>query len=212
MLRQKHFIFPENIVQWSKSVYCKLREVIQSVRDAMAKQNNEFDGQFKADCQFSSVPMLSLTLIVNSVNWVSPTQWNSFNIASGGNVEHKGCSQDALSISQLIMYNFRKQSTSHISTYHRHTNTRETPLVIYNSLKLYEATGSSDAIDDLHHLGLGISYLRTIDITKNLYVSQITQYNRDKVLVPPIMNFNLNYYWLISILFFCGSKMFWFKF
>ena len=29
----------------------KLREVIQSVREA--KQNNEFDGQFKADCEFS---------------------------------------------------------------------------------------------------------------------------------------------------------------
>ena len=70
----------------------------------MAKEKNEFDGQFKADCQFSFVPMVLLTLISELID--------------GGNVEHKGYSQSALSISQLIMYNFRKQSTNHISTHH----------------------------------------------------------------------------------------------
>ena len=64
-------------------------------------------------------------------------------------------------------------------------------MVIYDSLKLYGATGSSDAIDDLHHLGLGISYLRTIGISKNVYDSQITQYNRDKVLVPCVLRINI---------------------
>ena len=51
VLRQKHFIFPENIVNVPNLFMAKLREVIQSVREA--KQNNEFDGQFKADCEFS---------------------------------------------------------------------------------------------------------------------------------------------------------------
>ena len=55
------------------------------------------------------------------------------------------------------------------------TKSRETPLVIYNSLKLYSETRSKTAMDDLHALGLGISYQRVLDITKNLYDSQRRQ-------------------------------------
>ena len=53
----------------------------------------------------------------------------------------------------------------------RHTKSRETPLVIYNSLKLYSEPRSKTAIDDLHAPGLSISYQKVLDITKNLYES-----------------------------------------
>ena len=69
----------------------------------------------------------------------------------------------------------------------RHAKSRETPLVIYNSLKLYSETRSKTAIDDLHALDLDISYQRVLEITKNLYDSQRRQYERDGVLVPCVM-------------------------
>ena len=69
----------------------------------------------------------------------------------------------------------------------RHAKSCETPLVIYNSLKLYSETRSKTAIDDLHALDLDISYQRVLEITKNLYDSQRRQYERDGVLVPCVM-------------------------
>ena len=69
------------------------------------------------------------------------------------------------------MYNFRKKSVKTKTGNRRHTKSRETPLVIYNSLKLYSEPRSKTAIDDLHAPGLSISYQKVLDITKNLYES-----------------------------------------
>ena len=47
------------------------------------------------------------------------------------------------------------------------------------------------SMDDLHALGLGISYQRILGITKNLYDSERRQYERDGVLVPCVMQKNI---------------------
>ena len=85
------------------------------------------------------------------------------------------------------MYNFRKKSVKRKTDNCRHAKSRKTPLVIYHGLKLYSKTRSKTAIDDLHALGLGVSYQRVLDITKNLYDSQRRQYEREGVLVSCMM-------------------------
>ena len=155
----------------------KLREIIKPIRDAMASHKNEFHSVFDKDSQVNAVPMILMTLVSMLVD--------------GASVENRGFSQGALSAAQIIMYNFRKKTKKTQSAQRRYSKHLETPLVIYNSLKLYSETRSKTAIDELHNLGLGISYLRTLDITKNLYDSQRSQYERDGVLVPCVMRKNL---------------------
>ena len=104
-------------------------------------------------------------------------------LVDGTTTENNVLSQGALTSAQVVMYNFRKKSVKMKTGNRRHAKSHETPLVIYNSLKLYSETRSKTAIDDLHALGLGISYQRVLDITKNLYDSQRRQCERDGVLV-----------------------------
>ena len=111
-------------------------------------------------------------------------------LVDGTTTENNVLSQGALTSAQ-VMYNFRKKSVKTKTGNRRHPKSRETPLVKCNSLKLYSKTRSKTAIDDLHAPGLGISYQRVVDITKNLYHSQRRQYERDGVLVPCVMRKNV---------------------
>ena len=137
---------------------------------------NKLVGSFNKDSQADSVPIALMTLMSMLVD--------------GTTTENNVLSQGALTSAQ-VMYNFRKKSVKTKTGNRRHPKSRETPLVKCNSLKLYSKTRSKTAIDDLHAPGLGISYQRVLDITKNLYHSQRRQYERDGVLVPCVMRKNV---------------------
>ena len=83
-----------------------------------------------------------------------------------------GLTQRALTSAQVVICNFWKKSVKTKTSNGRHARSSETLSVLYNSLKLYSETKSKTAIDDLHALGLDISYQRVLDITKSLYDSQ----------------------------------------
>ena len=65
----------------------------------------------------------------------------------------------ALTASQIIMYNFKKKSRKAESSYRWHLKVVETPLVRYQNFWYW----------------LGVAYLRTLDIRKNLNNSQKSQ-------------------------------------
>ena len=155
----------------------KMRDLVEPIRVALGNHKNNFNSRFSEDAQVNSVPMILMTFISMLIDGTD-TDTDSF-------------SQGALSSAQIIMYNFRKKSQKNDTSIRRHSKTSETPLVIYNSMKVYSDTRSKTAIDELHKLGLGISYLRVLDITKNLYDSQRSQYEQDGVLVPCVMRKNI---------------------
>ena len=76
-------------------------------------------------------------------------------------------------MSQLIVLNTRK--TRHIipDAFRRkyQSQSRETPSMLYTSLKTYSVTRSKTLIDHLLNLGIGISYDRVLSIIKNIYES-----------------------------------------
>ena len=58
---------------------------------------------------------------------------------------------------------------------------RETPIVIYNSLKLYGTVRSKSLIDNLFHLGLCISNDRVLEIPKEYADNLVKGYNVNQV-------------------------------
>ena len=154
----------------------KLRDVATQIRNIVI-QKNKFVGSFNKDSQADSVPIALMTLMSMLVD--------------GTTTEHNVLSQGALTSAQVVIYNFRKKTVKTKTGNRRHSKSHETSLVIYNSLKLYSETRSKTAIDDLHALGLGISYQRVLDVTKNLYEPQRRQYESYSVLVTCVMRMNV---------------------
>ena len=142
-----------------------LRSVIRPIRDAMCITKNKFEGYFLNDSQTNSVPIQLLSFISMLVD--------------GTYITNKGFSQAALTCSQIIMYNFRKCPVRKAETKRRHLKERETPVVIYNSLKLYATVKSKVLLDHFFNLGICLSYERVLDITKGLYDSMKTKFEKD---------------------------------
>ena len=65
-----------------------------------------------------------------------------------------------------------------------HSKMRETPVVIYNSLKIYATVRSENLISKLYSLRLCIPYIRVLEITKNMAEYNLKQFDIDKVFIP----------------------------
>ena len=143
-----------------------MRDIVQPIRNVMSLTKNTFNGEFTSDSQINSVPIQLLSLISMLID--------------GTNISNKGFSQASLTASQIVVYNFRKCGKQTESK-RRHLKERETPVVIYNSLKIYSTVRSRILI------GICLSYQRVQDITKNLYNSMRRQLYEDNVLVPQVL-------------------------
>ena len=139
----------------------KLRDVYTQTRNTMVIQKNKFVGSCNKDSQADSVPISFMTFMRMLVD--------------GTTAENIVLSQGALTSAQFFMYNFRKKK--------RANEDRQSSSC--------QISRNVISIDDLHALGLGISYQRILDITKNLYDSERRQYERDGVLVPCVMQKNI---------------------
>ena len=106
----------------------KLRDVATQIRNTMVIQKNKIVGSFNKDSQADSVSIASMTLMSMLVD--------------GTTTENNVLSQGALTSAQVVMYNFRKKSVKTKTGNRRHAKSRETPLVIYHSLKLFSETRS----------------------------------------------------------------------
>ena len=100
-----------------------------------------------------------------------------------------------LTYAQLLLYNF-KPRTKYLtrptendevkpnSETIYHSKMRETPVVIYNSLKIYATVRSENLISKLYSLRLCIPYIRVLEITKNMAEYNLKQFDIDKVFIP----------------------------
>lgn len=80
------------------------------------------------------------------------------------------------------MYNTKKRLSS--SQQLRHSKDRETPLVIYLSLLIFQKTRCRELIDIMHNHGIGISYARVLEISAGCGQSVVNKYFEEGVVYP----------------------------
>ena len=143
------------------------------IRNEIFRKENGFEGYFDEDSQMKSIPIPLLTLMSFLID-------GAYN--GGSNV-----SQAALSCSQLVMYNCRKEKIVATTSYH--SKKRETPIVIYTSLKIYAML--RDLIDHFFSLGICLLYKRVLDITKYLYEKLRLSFNLNQVFLSGVLKKDL---------------------
>ena len=174
--RTADVLFKE-VISEPSSFLRSLRDVVIPLRNAMSAVENTFDGNFPQSCQRQAVPIELLTLISL--------------IIDGLNIDNTQFSQASLTISQLILANFKQSSRSSKAQYSRNIRCRETPVQIYTSLKLYSSIRSRNLIDHLFKLGICSSYDRILEITKSLSDNMTSQYVRDGAFCPSNLKKNV---------------------
>ena len=148
-----------------------MHELVMPLRKIFSSKSNDFDGSFEEDCQTRSVPIELLTLISMLID--------------GPFIHNRNFSQPALTISQLIMSNFRQKPHNNFQHTHQRTNVNhETPVHLYIALKLYSTVRSKTLIDHMFHLGICSSYDRVLEVTKSLSDDSTKQYKHDGVFCP----------------------------
>ena len=85
----------------------------------------------------------------------------------------------AISISQLLIYNAVKYKPKDKIKYSRHVAARETPLPIYVALKVHGKSQSAELVDQLHKLGLSLSYKRMKQISRDTGNTVIAAFEAD---------------------------------
>ena len=132
---------------------------------------NKFDGSFDEGCQNTSVPAELLTFM--SILIVGPQVDNTY------------YSQPALTVSQLILSNFKQKSQNppH-KTYRCNHKNYETPVQIYTGLKICGTVTSKTLIAQMYHLGICISNPRVLEMTKSLSDDLTDQWKQDGVFCP----------------------------
>ena len=106
------------------TIICSMRDVDRPLRKLMAEKKKSFNGIF--DCRLKSIPIQILTLV---------------NMLTYG----PACttvSQGTLSIPQFILSNFKQVSGYNATTFCRDNLDHETPLKLYNSLKMISDASS----------------------------------------------------------------------
>ena len=140
----------------------------------------QFEGFFTSECQRDSVPS-SLLALVNMIQ-------------DGPNIKHQtqlasnASTTAALSVSQLMVFNSVKQfRDSKPSVNVRHDRDHETPLPLYQGLKVHAITRDKMLVDTLFHLGLCISSDRVLQIHSDIANGVCKRYEMKKVVCPPNM-------------------------
>ncbi len=160
----RHQDYDKEAVYFSKALN-KLR------KDIFAQEALAFDAKFEMDCQNEAVPS-SLKQMVYTLLYG--------NTSSTNNAEDV---QQCLTISQLILYNCKKNSTNFQAQ--RHSSKREPPLSVYFGLKTHTETRSKELINILYNLGVSCSYDRVMQIEKDLEKSICNYFQKLDMVCPP---------------------------
>ena len=106
----------------------------------MASTSNTFKNSFVENFQEESSPPVHLLTLVSM-------------LIDGPGVTNKTFSQTALTIAQLIQTNFRKNRDNKLNINRRIMQERETPAIIYSTLKRYGTIRSKTLINHFFSLG-----------------------------------------------------------
>ena len=91
-------------------------------------------------------------------------------------------SQANLTISQAILFNFKKRASFSVKS--RHSMDREPPLPLYIGMKIHTETRSKKLITELHDLGLSISYDRVFQLESQLATAVCENFLEKGAVVP----------------------------
>ena len=106
-------------------------------------------------------------------------------LIDGPQVDNTYYSQPALTVSQLILSNFKQKSQNPPrKTYRCNHKNYEAPVQIYTGLKIYGTVTSNTLIAHMYHLGICISYPRVLEMTKSLSDDLTDQWKQDGVFCP----------------------------
>ena len=149
------------------------------IRRDMFGMHTGFDGSFPRGCQEDAVPM-SLVAMVSMI-------MDGINIKKR---ETDDVKQATLSLAELLQYNscVRRRLGS---TGSNHSKDRETPLPVYIGMMIHGHTRKRELVDILFHLGLSISYDIVLDISMDMAIAAVQQYESDEVVCPLILRKNL---------------------
>lgn len=130
----------------------------------------KFTGSFSEGCQESSVPA-SLKLILSM-------------ILNGATLkdQSKSDSQACLTIGQMIFFNTKKKASNAVKT--RHVLEREPPLPVYIGMCVHSRSRNKTLIQQLHKMGLSISYDRVIQLEDQMAISACERFKEDHVVTP----------------------------
>ena len=147
----------------------------------MFTQKYTFDGSFESKCQANSVPP-SLVSLDNMTLY-------------GPNIEMQASTltkfQSDLTISQLLQYNSYHRRSSGEVKQERRNKSRETPLPIFVGLSIHAKTRSRDLVENMHTLGLSVSYDGILYISTDLGNAVCRRYQEENVVCPCNLRLNL---------------------
>ena len=131
-----------------------------------------FNRSFSEKCQDKSLPSSHKTLISL--------------ILKGSNLKNqeKQESQACLTIGQAIVFNTKKRSTAGPEAKPRHSLEREPPLPVYIGLNIHGLTRSKHLINQLHQLGICISYERVLQLEDWIAKAICIRFHKDGVVSP----------------------------
>lgn len=139
-------------------------------RDILDHEGFTFSGIFPAICQQGSVPAALKTLVSMLLNGSDLTD------------QELGDSQPILTISQTILFNLKKHTSS--ATKARHSLDREPPLPLYIGLKVHTETRSKNLLSQLFNMGLSVSYERVLQLEGQLATAVCNNFQSKGVVVP----------------------------
>ena len=148
----------------------QLRVAVAPIRNDMLEKVNNFEASFNEDSQMKSIPIRLLTPI---------------NLLIDGTCEGD-VTQSPLTCSQIIMYNCQIKKRTVLKTGY-HLKKRETPVVIYTSLKIYSTVRSRTLIDYFFSIGICIPYKRVLQITKYVYEKLILSFHLNDAFLPGVL-------------------------
>ena len=148
----------------------QMMRVVQSVRtDIFNHPSFQFDGAFSLDCQ-SDLP--------NSLKTLVSLLLSGTDITDQDRVESQSC----LTIAQLITFNVKTRNSK--NSIQRISRKRETPLPLYIGLHVHTQSRSKKLVQQMHSLGLSVSYNRVMELENSLALGVSQRYMTDGMVCP----------------------------
>lgn len=141
----------------------------RALRKEMEKWKTSFQGTFDNSSKKKSVP----PMVLAAVNMIVFGSWSP---------EVCKATDPALTIAQLIMFNFKKRPPTGDTV--RHVVDQESPLPMYMALQAYGNTRSRTVIDEMHRRGISVSSNRVREVTSSLCHLTIDRAEEEGLLCP----------------------------
>ena len=157
---------------------CDMMEKIsKAIRVKLKNAKNEFNGSFIEESPLPCELLILLNLLMN-----------------GSNHEEPGFSLPVKTLAQITLHNHRiqrRRGESSGEPHQQHNADKESPFLLYVSLKVFSATKRSEIIDIHHAHGLCVSYDRILRITQGLGEALLQLFHDDDAVIPGLLRTGL---------------------